>query len=956
MSVLDSGRVAGAVRLPAMVGRDDELIRGRELALDAAAGRGRLLLIQGEPGIGKTVLLRSILHTAADLIPQVVTGAADELDQRLPFATLHSCLQPLESRSSQAVKVLELIRYGSTENPVIDAVLTLVEQRCIASPLAVAVEDLQWADPASIQVLHRLGKVAGQLPLLLAATIRDGSGRRDVEALADSWRGQDAACIRLGPLPGPAVDQFIRRQVGAGPGPALRRIVAGAAGNPLYISELISGLDRGNGLQAVDDVIEVESGHADPALPPALRQAIIGRLAAFSPGTRHMLEVAALIGSTFSLADVAAVMGCPATQLLSQVREATEAGVIVSLPDKLAFRHPLVRTVLDDVLQSARPALHLQIAQTLASHACPERAAGHLLAAGSAAGPLLPWLATVADDIAARVPALAVDLLTQVLDTLDTPAGEVTDRLRSVLAAALLRTGRLEEAEQVARSALAAAHDPRIGAALRWTLASTCAGLGATDRAIEEIGAALATGQLTLAERGRFHGLRAQCCLTLSRSDEGRAAWQESVQAARASGDTEALAYGMAAASASRTWDGWIHEALTFANTSAAATESLGPRAGAQLAPHLHIGLCLAELDQDAEADQAFEDAFRMAERGSGRHYLICGYHYMARQRFWQGRWDEALTQVQAGLDLADRMDMGRHLRGVAALIAIHRGDRNTASSLLGFLRRPASAIAAGRHSCYAPTWALALAAQADGDIPAAAAILGQAWDEDIEKDQIRYLRHYLVPHLVALHLAAGNQAAARRVSSSIRQYAERRTSAALHRSARHACALADQDAAQLLAVADEHEQAGRVLFAAQAREQATPLLAAAGHAGQGQAALRQAIAGYEALEADWDLARADNLLRALGVRRGKKGPRQRPRSGWAAMTDTERRVASLVAEGLSNPQIGTRMYLSRRTVQGHVSSILTKLDIASRVELAALVARRGGTGGLAPQPRLFTR
>src|SRR6516165_1505968 len=173
MSVPDSGPVAGAVRLPAMVGRDDELIHGTELALDAAAGRGRLLLIQGEPGIGKTLLLRTILDTAADLIPDVLTGAADEFDQRLPFATLHSCLQPVETYSSQAAKVLELIRGGSAENPVIDAALTLVEERCVASPLAVAVEDLQWADPASLLLLHRLGKVAAQLPLLLA---RRGAG------------------------------------------------------------------------------------------------------------------------------------------------------------------------------------------------------------------------------------------------------------------------------------------------------------------------------------------------------------------------------------------------------------------------------------------------------------------------------------------------------------------------------------------------------------------------------------------------------------------------------------------------------------------------------------------------------------------------------------------------------------------------------------------------------------
>jgi len=219
-------------------------------------------------------------------------------------------------------------------------------------------------------------------------------------------------------------------------------------------------------------------------------------------------------------------------------------------------------------------------------------------------------------------------------------------------------------------------------------------------------------------------------------------------------------------------------------------------------------------------------------------------------------------------------------------------------------------------------------------------------WGVDTERDQLRYLRHYLVPDLVALQLAAGDDAAGRRTADSIRKYASRRTAPALRRSVRHACALAAGDAAELLAVADEYQQARRPLFAAQARERGAALLAGADQPRQAETALRQAVTGYEAFDAAWDLARADAMLRTLGVRRGKKGPRRRPRSGWEAMTDTERIVAGLVAEGLSNPQIGARMYLSRRTVQYHVSSILTKLDIVSRVELAALVVRHGGVTG----------
>jgi DNA-binding CsgD family transcriptional regulator/tetratricopeptide (TPR) repeat protein len=945
VGVPDSGHTASAIRPGIMIGRDDELRRGAELARDVAAGHGRLLLIHGEPGIGKTLLLRTILDGAAGQIPHVVTGAADEFDQRLPFATLHSCLQPWEQLSGQAAKVLELIKDGSAEYPVIEAVLALVEEWCVASPVAVAVEDLHWADPASILLLRRLGTVAGQLPLLLAVTVRSGSGRRDVKALADSWP-DDAAAIQLAPLPDLAVQQLVGRLAGGKPGPALWDIVTGAAGNPLYISELLTGLARDGNLLTDGEVVDIETG-GGLALPSALGEAITGRLAVLSPETRRLLQVAALMGSTFSLAEVAAVMGCPATQLLGQIGEATEAGVIVSQPDKLAFRHPLVRTVLDDSTPpSARQALHLQIAQVLSTGASPERAAGYLLAAGSAASPLLPWLAGVADDLAARVPALAGDLLTQVLDRSAPPTGQVTGQLRSALAAALLRSGRLPEAERVARSALAAAHDSRTGAALRWTLASACAGRGATDQAVAEIGAALATGELTLAERARFSGLQARCYITLSQADHARAAWEESVAAARTSGDTEALAFATAAAAGSRAWDGWIEDALTFADASVAATESLGSRAGAQLSPHVNRGICLAELDRDAEADQAFEDALRMAERGIGTDYLAWGYQCLARQWFWQGRWDEALTQVQAGLDLGDPMDMSRHLRGLSALIAVHRGDREMAASQLARLSGPAPATSPGRQSAHTPTWALAVAAQADGDIPAATEFLRPVWDMDPERDQLRYLRHYLVPDLVALQLAAGDEADSRCTADSIRNYASRRTAPALRRSVRHACALAAGDAAELLAVAEEYQQARRPLFAAQAAERAAALLARGGQTRQAETALRQAVSEYESLDAGWDLARTDSLLRTLGVRRGKKGPRRRPRSGWEAMTDTERIVAGLVAEGLSNPQIGARMYLSRRTVQYHVSSILTKLDIVSRVELAALVVRHGGVAG----------
>jgi DNA-binding CsgD family transcriptional regulator len=157
--------------------------------------------------------------------------------------------------------------------------------------------------------------------------------------------------------------------------------------------------------------------------------------------------------------------------------------------------------------------------------------------------------------------------------------------------------------------------------------------------------------------------------------------------------------------------------------------------------------------------------------------------------------------------------------------------------------------------------------------------------------------------------------------------------------------AIRDHDAQQLVRVADGYATAARPLLEAQAREHAAEELAADGLGDAARTQLGLAADGYVTLEAKWDLARADAHLRRYGIRRGVQGHRRRPKSGWAALTPTEGQIALLVSAGLSNPDIAVRTFTSRRTVQFHVSSILTKLDLLSRVELAAAVSRREANG-----------
>ena len=124
------------------------------------------------------------------------------------------------------------------------------------------------------------------------------------------------------------------------------------------------------------------------------------------------------------------------------------------------------------------------------------------------------------------------------------------------------------------------------------------------------------------------------------------------------------------------------------------------------------------------------------------------------------------------------------------------------------------------------------------------------------------------------------------------------------------------------------------------ASEDAGAAYVRAGHNDRARPLLDQAVDIYERLGALRDLARAEAVLREAGIRRGRRGPRDRPRVGWRSLTPAEQTIATLVAQGLSNPQIGDRLYVSRRTVQAHLAHVFAKLDITSRAQLAAAVAQ----------------
>jgi len=143
-----------------------------------------------------------------------------------------------------------------------------------------------------------------------------------------------------------------------------------------------------------------------------------------------------------------------------------------------------------------------------------------------------------------------------------------------------------------------------------------------------------------------------------------------------------------------------------------------------------------------------------------------------------------------------------------------------------------------------------------------------------------------------------------------------------------------DGDADGLLMAAEDYLRRGWPLQLAGALEEAAVRLAEAGDDGRARDAFNGSLKAYFELGADWDLRRVEARLRPFGVRRGPRSLRRRATSGWESLTTAESRVAGLVARGLSNPDIATELFLSRRTVQTHVSNILAKLNLSSRLEI----------------------
>jgi DNA-binding NarL/FixJ family response regulator len=923
-----------------LVGRGAEQARVRELVHDVAGGRGRSVLVEGEPGIGKSALIEAGIEGAAELGCRVLRGAADEFVGRFPLRVLLDCFAGHRAADVAALAGGEWgsIVGGSHDSvsAAMERLLEAVEKLCTDSPVVLVVDDLHWADEPSLTVWGQLSRSVSQLPLLLLAASRPVSQRAELAALRRMLESHDGVVIGLGPLDQAQTAELVGRLVGGPPGPRLIQLAVRAGGNPLYLRELVDVLVRDGRLTARRGAgVEVERDGEVP-VPTSLQAAVAARIESMSEATQQILRLAALLGPEFSVAELATLFGRPAPELADAMMAAYRANVLVDSGERTLFRHPLIRQVLYEAVPGGlRAALHRQAAQALAEAGAPvDRVTEQIRASGVMDSWTAGWLADNGAALINRLSEPVIDLLVRA-------AGQVpqSDPRREAIevwvSTALQRLSRMGELERWARAALAS---EGISAEHRLEMSLDLATSLAYNDPLEAervIRAAIACD-----DGGRWGAVaRAQYALLLTGDrhlgDPGPAIL-DAYAAAERTGDRVALGWTLDA------------EALLYVQKNVEKAASLFQRGievldpDPQTASMRRIMLSnfvwtLDAMSRMEEGDAAFAKLLALARRHPSGGSQDPAHALAAQRHYHTGQWDDALAEIEAVVE--QRPDHGFYAvigLSIAALIAGHRDDRVTATARLAALNELSINDHLVRNLAPWMVLSRALAAErAGGPRPALgvlAPMLDTGRDYDIG-DRFRW-----TPELVRIALAADEPDAAEQ-AARLADDDVRLERLPLRVAAASACrGLLASDPRPLLEAAELYLGGRRILDRGLALENAAVLLAERAQISEARETLAAAMGEYATLAADWDMTRAEVRMRPFGIRLGRlgqRGPRGRPSAGWEALTPAELRVASLVADGLSNPAIAAELFLSRQTVQTHMSHILAKLGAQSRLQVA---------------------
>jgi ATP/maltotriose-dependent transcriptional regulator MalT len=935
------------VAQPKLVGREQELA-GAEAAL-AESAAARVVVVSGEAGIGKTRLLAE-LRTRADEAGMVVLGGRGaEFERELPFGAFVDALDDyLASRGSGWSQSIESSGSDDERQRLHAAVRGLLEQLAAEKPLVLALDDLHWADEATIELLSHLLRRPPQAPVVLLLSFRSGQPpARLLAAIEDARRDGLLTSIELEPLS----REHARELLGARLDDAAEReLYRLSGGNPFYLEEL----SRFGGIG--------EHGGAGPetgaGVPAPVAAALRRELDELPQETRVVARGAAVAGESFEPELVAAAASIPVGDVTTGIDDLLDRDVIrrTEAPRRFRFRHPIVHgAVYEEAKPGWRLEAHSRVAAALeASGAEPLARARHIECSAAAGDDAA--IAVLRDAGAAaglRAPAAAAHWYGAARRLAGGADPGTRLSLLVPMAQALGYSGRLEEARATLDEVLAIV--PADQHAIRGQIASSAARIdqlhgrhaaareillealnGVPPESVDE--AAQLKLQLAAAcfFEGDFHGLRR---------------WvNQALRDPQAAADpaTQAAATGLLGCAEYMTGD--CDEARRRLDEAELLFERLTAE---QLGEHHSLtwtGICEIYLERFDRAVALFERAMAVAEATGHGHMKTLNRIGLGLVYLWRG-------QIAPATELLDDAVEGATLTGNDQFLTWALWGRCWAATLAGdlddALRIGDQAVQRLARGVADPVSAMAGAYCAEakleaGEPPAEARslLLDAAGGEEMPLIEVAFrARWYEL--LTRIEIAAADLEAAARWSdlagaASVGLGIEGRSADAQRAVAALALARGDSQAAAEAAqrATELATSAGLPIDAARAQTLAGRALADT-DAGKARQQLETAVRRLDSLGAAHYRDDAAQALRSLGgkVRRPKRA-RGEIGEGIGSLSGREREVSDLVAAGRTNKEIAAELYLSEKTIEKHMSKIFEKLGASKRAQVAALIGR----------------
>ena len=924
-----SSRNAGTPAANPLRGRVTEMSRIDELVASVAAGAGGTVIVEGAAGIGKSRVLAEGCARARAAGLLVLNGSADELDQVTPWRALLRAFRTSEPPLLPESAFTGLAGLADQRLSAVDEMRAALEEASSRQPILVALDDLQWADPSTLLALGALPPALFSYPVAWLLARRPWPVPAPLDRVLERLDEAGANRVHLGPLGGAEAAALARDLAEPSPTADLGRLLAQAEGNPFYLIELmkVGGLPRGTDTSA-----------AQAEVPYNVRSALRQHVRLLSAAGRQLLDVASVLGREFSVAELAAMTGQPASQLLAPVEETLQAEFLVEAPDGLAFQHDLLRqAVYENLPASVRVALHRDAADALRRTGAPLIRIAGQLAIGARPGDeeALTALLAAATQLLGSAPKAAADMALTALNLLD----ERDDRRPGTLLTAvhaLSLAGRGADAFALAERHLAERTLPvRIEAELQlelreaWAFDRQQAYPSAlpqyvrTDPTVDPavLATALACEQVDAIWAG--HG------------DKADRAFDLALQAMGTGGrsfDFTTITYLRVLNSMLR---GHMAEALQRAETAIeAARRRERPRSSG-----IHESIAAVALGVNGryrEALSMLQTAVAAAEAAGRADFLVHCQWLRALFLLQQGRLDDARGEARTAVAAAEQLNYSghrSHALTVVAEAALRQGDGPAAyAALTQFGAEGETGLLFDRY------WVAALAADFRGDTTAAYRALQPICDQvQAGCYAIGITQHHRLPRLAQIALRGGETAAAAILAAGAQDLAHRNPQAdSLVAAGFHARGLLERDQGLLLEAVRRAERSEAPLIAAAAREDLAAVLTGTAAVEQ----LERAYAFYAQAGAHHDTARVRAALRGHGVRK-RQASAGRPQQGWGSLTASELTVVDLVARGLSNREAAAELFLSPDTINTHLRHAFGKLNIRSRVDLARLAAER---------------